>query len=187
MSEEVLRYLEVLGWLTSSVAHLKNVLKVPALSLNAEGKEPGEDSDDEANEDDNEYEKTGRLDIDTSRDPALPMDCSDVTALGHFKATSDLESLRIIARKALELLNSETFVRPLLLTTELFHDPQIIRALCLLGHNLLLMHNLALNSFRLLYTLAFRPSFLHNLWYLILETKRPGLVGNTAVPLLTVT
>ena len=44
---------------------------------------------------------------------------------------------------------------------------------------------LALHHFRLLYTLAFRPVFLHRLWNLILDTKRPALMGSS-VPLLTV-
>merc|ERR1712226_1463113 len=68
------------------------------------------------------------------------------------------------------------------------YDPAIYRSLCRLCHHLLVLHPLALHKFRLLYTLAFRSAFLHRLWNLILDTKRPSPVASAtgSVPLLTV-
>ena len=68
------------------------------------------------------------------------------------------------------------------------YNPTLYASLCRLCHHLLVLHPLALHKFRLLYTLAFRSSFLHRLWNLILDTKRPSSVASASgsVPLLTV-
>lgn len=68
------------------------------------------------------------------------------------------------------------------------YNPALYSSLCRLCHHLLVLHPLALHKFRLLYTLAFRSTFLHRLWNLILDTKRPSPVASAsgAVPLLTV-
>ena len=67
-------------------------------------------------------------------------------------------------------------------------NPELYASLCRLCHHLLVLHPLALHKFRLLYTLAFRSNFLHRLWNLILDTKRPSPVASASgsVPLLTV-
>ena len=67
-------------------------------------------------------------------------------------------------------------------------SPTLYSSVCRLCHHLLLLHPLALHNFRLLYTLAFRPTFLHHLWNLIVDTKRVSPVAGAAaaVPLLTV-
>ena len=115
------------------------------------------------------------------------------------------ESKRV-ARKGLELLNDKDLVSILVAGTEKKYEqmgsieskeksrkikpynPAIYRSLCRLCHHLLVLHPLALHKFRLLYTLAFRSAFLHRLWNLILDTKRPSPVASAsaAVPLLTV-
>ena len=41
------------------------------------------------------------------------------------------------------------------------YNPILYASLCRLCHHLLVLHPLALHKFRLLYTLAFRSSFLH--------------------------
>lgn len=95
---------------------------------------------------------------------------------------SDLENSNI--QKSLEMLNDEEVVSSLVAATEKSEKNELT-ALCKLCHNLLLSDPLALHHFRLLYTLAFRPVLLHRLWNLILDTKRPSLMGSS-VPLLTV-
>lgn len=47
--------------------------------------------------------------------------------------------------------------------------------LCQLGWALLLKSPLALHSCRLLYTLAFRPSFLRRLWQALCDARAPSL------------
>ena len=89
-------------------------------------------------------------------------------------------------QRSVTMLNDEEVVSSLVSATEKSHnEPMALTALCKLCHNLLLSDPLALHHFRLLYTLAFRPVLLHRLWNLILDTKRPSLVGSS-IPLLTV-
>ena len=102
----------------------------------------------------------------------------------------------------MELLNDKALVNALVSGTEqntgvtelarsgrdVSYNPTLYASLCRLCHHLLVLHPLALHKFRLLYTLAFRSSFLHRLWNLILDTKRPSPVASASgsVPLLTV-
>ena len=89
-------------------------------------------------------------------------------------------------QRSVAMLNDEEVVSSLVAATEKSqNEPMALTALCKLCHNLLLSDPLALHHFRLLYTLAFRPVLLHRLWNLILDTKRPSLVGSS-IPLLTV-
>ena len=91
-----------------------------------------------------------------------------------------------IQRRSVVMLNDEQVVASLVAATEKSpNEPLALTALCKLCHNLLLSDPLALHHFRLLYTLAFRPVLLHRLWNLILDTKRPSLMGSS-IPLLTV-
>lgn len=101
-------------------------------------------------------------------------------------SSTTTSSCTSVVHRSLTMLNQTDVVYSLLLATERAPDePLALTALCRLCHNLLLSDALALHHFRLLYTLAFRPALLHRLWNLILDTKRPSLLGN-AVPLLTV-
>jgi ubiquitin-protein ligase E3 C len=59
-----------------------------------------------------------------------------------------------------------------------------IRYLCIVCHALLMHRTDALHQYCLLYTLAFRPRFLHQLWTLITSTTQPSLFGSPT-PLLT--
>lgn len=56
--------------------------------------------------------------------------------------------------------------------------------LCQLGWALLLKRPLALHSCRLLYTLAFRPSFLRRLWQALCDARAPSLFTPGGTPLL---
>ena len=97
---------------------------------------------------------------------------------------ADVEASNI--QRSVAMLNDEEVVSSLVAATEKSqNEPMALTALCKLCHNLLLSDPLALHHFRLLYTLAFRPVLLHRLWNLILDTKRPSLVGSS-IPLLTV-
>ena len=91
-----------------------------------------------------------------------------------------------VINRSVSMLNDPGVVNSLVSAIEKSPDEALaLTALCKLCHNLLLSDPLALHHFRLLYTLAFRPVFLHRLWNLILDTKRPALMGSS-VPLLTV-
>ena len=97
---------------------------------------------------------------------------------------TDMEASNI--QRSVVMLNDEQVVASLVAATEKSpNEPLALTALCKLCHNLLLSDPLALHHFRLLYTLAFRPVLLHRLWNLILDTKRPSLMGSS-IPLLTV-
>ena len=94
-----------------------------------------------------------------------------------------------VAKQGLDLLNDPALVRQMVDCVDAPTSGEALpalKSLCRTCHHLLVLHPLALHHFRLLYTLAFRPTFLHNLWNLVLETKRPSLVGNTSIPLITV-
>lgn len=111
-------------------------------------------------------------------------DMEDEAGEGDNMETADLESHNI--QKSIAMLNDEEVVASLVSATEKSqNEPLALTALCKLCHNLLLSDPSALHHFRLLYTLAFRPVLLHRLWNLILDTKRPSLVGSS-IPLLTV-
>ena len=97
---------------------------------------------------------------------------------------------RKIAKKGLELMNGTAFVDSLVAISDKVLEPGepewALRSLCRVCHHLMVLHPFALHKFKILFTLAFRPSFLHRLWNLVLETKRMGLFGTAPVPLLTV-
>ncbi len=99
--------------------------------------------------------------------------------------TNEDDDVEIIV-KSVAMINDDQVVASLVNATEKAqNEPLALTALCKLCHNLLLSDPLALQHFKLLYTLAFRPALLHTLWNLILDTKRPSVVGSS-IPLLTV-
>ncbi len=99
---------------------------------------------------------------------------------------TSLMSTNSAISRSLAMLNDVTVVNSLVAATERSpEEPLALAALCKLCHHLLLADSLALHHFRLLYTLAFRTTLLHRLWNLILDTRRPSLLGSS-VPLLTV-
>ncbi|KAM3967776.1 LOW QUALITY PROTEIN: ubiquitin-protein ligase E3C [Aphomia sociella] len=52
-------------------------------------------------------------------------------------------------------------------------------------HNLLLSHRMALHKYRLLYTLAFKPTFLRELWRWLSSMSHESSFGGPATPLLS--
>ncbi|XP_071445333.1 ubiquitin-protein ligase E3C [Hetaerina americana] len=88
-------------------------------------------------------------------------------------------------RQAIEecivMLNDPGRVNNLLAAVEHSKDPGVLNALCRLCHNLLLSRHLAVHQFRLLYMLAFKPSFLRSLWSAILNASQVSpLFGPTS-------
>jgi ubiquitin-protein ligase E3 C len=71
------------------------------------------------------------------------------------------------------MLNEDWRVNRLLACVdEELNNPDMQKAVCTLCHHLLLAHKQAANKFRILYTLAFRPSFLRALWHTLTNTYR---------------
>ena len=127
--------------------------------------------------------KTKNIVMDTTEDSDSDDDENDKTDM----EMTDLEIRpSTVINRSVSMLNDPGVVSSLVSAIEKSpHEALALTALCKLCHNLLLSDPLALHHFRLLYTLAFRPVFLHRLWNLILDTKRPALMGSS-VPLLTV-
>jgi ubiquitin-protein ligase E3 C len=65
-------------------------------------------------------------------------------------------------------------------------SPEAVRALCSVCHRLLMHSPAALHSYPLLFTLAFRPAFLHRLWSVVAATCQPALLSSSPTPLLAV-
>lgn len=63
-------------------------------------------------------------------------------------------------------------------------QPHNMEPLCQLGWALLLMRPMALHECRLLYTLAFMPSFLRRLWLALCDARAPSLFTPGGTPLL---
>jgi len=61
----------------------------------------------------------------------------------------------------------------------------VVKSLCKLCHHLLMHSNQALHDYCLLYTLAFHPSFLHQLWNLVRSSAQVSLFGSPT-PLLSI-
>ncbi len=95
-------------------------------------------------------------------------------------------------RQASKMLNDEDGVSKLVSAAErvLAHDDlekrdQVMSELCRVCQVLLLHNKNAVHDYRLLNTLAFKPTLLHSLWSYILNTKQETSIS-TPAPLLTV-
>lgn len=90
-----------------------------------------------------------------------------------------------ILRLCIEMLNAEGRVQGILSAVDRSEDPSILGALCQLCHNLLITNKFAVPKYKLLYMLAFKPSFLRHLWTALLSVRQTSLFGG-ATPLLQV-
>ncbi|XP_069702572.1 ubiquitin-protein ligase E3C isoform X1 [Periplaneta americana] len=97
---------------------------------------------------------------------------------------SNVEELQIL-EQCVEMLNESSRVQILLLAVDQSEDPQVLQALCQVCHNLLVAHKFAIHKYKLLYMLAFKPTFLRHLWTAILSVCQTSLFGS-ATPLLHV-
>ncbi|KAG8224519.1 hypothetical protein J437_LFUL004210 [Ladona fulva] len=79
---------------------------------------------------------------------------------------------RQVIDECVMMLNDPGRVNSLLAAVDQSKDPSVMNALCRLCHNLLLSRHLAVHQFRLLYMLAFKPSFLRRLWSAILTASQ---------------
>jgi hypothetical protein len=129
------------------------------------------------------FSRIGSHDDDDSDDGDNNMDDVEMSDTGK---RANLIGCSTVVSRSVVMLNDAEVVSSLVAATERSpEEPLALTALCRLCHNLLISDPLALHHYRLLYTLAFRPTLLHRLWNLILDTKRPSLLGSS-VPLLTV-
>lgn len=90
-----------------------------------------------------------------------------------------------ILRQCIEMLNVENRVQGILLAVDQSEDPLVLQALCQLCHNLLITNKLAVPKYKLLYMLAFKPSFLRHLWAALLSVCQTSLFGGVT-PLLQI-
>ncbi|XP_065339203.1 ubiquitin-protein ligase E3C [Cloeon dipterum] len=78
-----------------------------------------------------------------------------------------------LANECLALLNEDWRVNRLLASMEVEDSSgELQKSICTLCHHLLLAHKQAVNNYRILYTLAFRPAFLRNVWLTLTNTYR---------------
>ncbi|PSN48070.1 hypothetical protein C0J52_03451 [Blattella germanica] len=97
---------------------------------------------------------------------------------------NNIEELQVL-EQCVEMLNETSRVQMLLLAVDQSEDPQVLQALCQVCHNLLVAHKFAIHKYKLLYMLAFKPTFLRHLWSAILSVCQTSLFGS-ATPLLHV-
>lgn len=90
-----------------------------------------------------------------------------------------------ILKRCIEMLNAENRVQGILMAVDQSEDPLVLQALCQLCHNLLITNKLAVPKYKLLYMLAFKPSFLRHLWAALLSVCQTSLFGGVT-PLLQV-
>nr|CAD7395950.1 unnamed protein product [Timema poppensis] len=90
-----------------------------------------------------------------------------------------------VLEQCVEMLNDSGRVANLLLAVDQSQDPIVLQALCQVCHNLLVSHNHAIHKYRLLYMLAFKPTFLRHLWTAILSVCQTSIFGSET-PLLHV-
>lgn len=86
----------------------------------------------------------------------------------------------------IEYLNKQD--RSLMMICSQISDGQLcdefLESMSEICHNLLLSHKLALQRYRLLYTLAFKPVFLRGLWRWLSSMSHPSSFGGSPTPLL---
>eukprot|EP00092_Neocalanus_flemingeri_P033885 GFUD01036847.1.p1 GENE.GFUD01036847.1~~GFUD01036847.1.p1 ORF type:complete len:1078 (-),score=314.76 GFUD01036847.1:112-3345(-) len=109
----------------------------------------------------------------------------------------DMNDPECLTEQCISILNNKDFVNHLISLAEKAGETQpvlsfsgvsgsvhtsssvsCIRYLCTICHQLLLHNTQALHDYCLLYTLAFRPNFLHQLWAIITTTSQPSIFGS---------
>eukprot|EP00090_Calanus_glacialis_P033719 TRINITY_DN5609_c0_g1_i7.p1 TRINITY_DN5609_c0_g1~~TRINITY_DN5609_c0_g1_i7.p1 ORF type:complete len:730 (-),score=261.08 TRINITY_DN5609_c0_g1_i7:104-2266(-) len=109
----------------------------------------------------------------------------------------DMNDPESLIEQCIDILNNKDFVNHLILLAEKSGSSQsslsfsgvsgsvggsssvsCIRYLCTISHTLLLHNTQALHQYCLLYTLAFRQHFLHQLWTIIATTSQASIFGS---------
>ncbi|XP_015521284.1 ubiquitin-protein ligase E3C [Neodiprion lecontei] len=91
-----------------------------------------------------------------------------------------------IRQKCIEMLNAENRVQGILVVVDQSEDPLMLQALCQLCHNLLITNKMAVPKYKLLYMLAFKPSFLRHLWTALMSVRQTSLFGGVTLLLQVV-
>ncbi|KYM98999.1 PREDICTED: ubiquitin-protein ligase E3C [Cyphomyrmex costatus] len=94
-----------------------------------------------------------------------------------------------ILRKCIEILNEQERVNEILSAIEQSQSdpPVLLQPLCRLCHHLLITNKLAVQKYKLLYMLAFKPVFLKHLWISLASIRQTSLFGGgTATSLLQI-
>ncbi|XP_015782602.1 ubiquitin-protein ligase E3C [Tetranychus urticae] len=86
------------------------------------------------------------------------------------------QELIVVANQIIQLINEVPHVNCLISLVDTKSPNKILLiALSSVCHALLFFHKFALHQFRLLYTLAFKPSFLRHLWSYIIQISTPSI------------
>ncbi|XP_052758997.1 ubiquitin-protein ligase E3C [Galleria mellonella] len=119
-----------------------------------------------------------------SQEPAAEKD-EDSDSDSEPNPTSVREQL-LLAR-CIELLNEPDHCVMVTCTqiTDSDLNDEFLDCMSQICHNLLLSHRMALHKYRLLYTLAFKPTFLRELWHWLSGLSHESSFGGSATPLLS--
>lgn len=87
-----------------------------------------------------------------------------------------------ILRQCIEMLNEQQRVNGILSAIEQSQSdpPALLQPLCRLCHHLLITNKLAVQKYKLLYMLAFKPVFLKHLWTNLASIRQTSLFGGGA-------
>ncbi|KAF7992978.1 hypothetical protein HCN44_005759 [Aphidius gifuensis] len=106
------------------------------------------------------------------------------------QANSDVEmidsSQLAITTQCINMLNEDERVNRILGSLNRSDDTAVLLSLCKLCHNLLRTHKLACHKYKLLYMLAFKPTFLRRLWTTLITTCQTSIFGGTSTPLVQI-
>ncbi|XP_011496921.1 PREDICTED: ubiquitin-protein ligase E3C [Ceratosolen solmsi marchali] len=84
-----------------------------------------------------------------------------------------------IVHRCIEMLNEEYRVQSILIAVDQSDDLIVMQPICQLCHNLLITNKNAIHKYKLLYMLAFKPTFLRQLWSNLLTVSQTSLFGGS--------
>ena len=84
-----------------------------------------------------------------------------------------------IIHQSIDMLNEEHRVQEILVIVDQSDDLTVMSSLCQLCHNLLITNKNAIHKYKLLYMLAFKPTFLRQLWSNLLTLRQTSLFGGS--------
>ncbi|XP_070502808.1 ubiquitin-protein ligase E3C [Chironomus tepperi] len=79
---------------------------------------------------------------------------------------------RLILLDVIQQINDESRVNVIVKNIDsVLNLPDVIHSICVIAHNLMIYNRAAMNEYRLLDLLAFKPKFIRALWYTLLTSK----------------
>ncbi|CRK94907.1 CLUMA_CG008399, isoform A [Clunio marinus] len=79
---------------------------------------------------------------------------------------------RLILSDIIVMINEQNRVGKIVKNIDgLLYKPEVVHSLCQVAHSLMIYNRSAINEYRLLDMLAFKPEFIRTLWYTLLTTK----------------